>query len=194
MGGQITFGKPPPREIRGNRVGMANWNGAGGGPANPRPSPTPPGQAGISLAQGGSGSLPLEGRMAEKTNQAGSVMIRGAAKKGGPGLILGAAMKQATGTLAENPTNTPTPPSSQPSGGITTNPGNPNQSVVAKRAREDDPNLNFHLGAGQTIDGNLKRIKGLTSHNSNPSGSDDQSTPGLNSSSNELASRLSKRP
>lgn len=116
VGGQITFGKPPPREIRGNRVGMANWNGAGGGPANPRPSPTPPGQAGISLAQGGSGSLPLEGRMAEKTNQAGSVMIRGAAKKGGPGLILGAAMKQATGTLAENPTNTPTPPSSQPSG------------------------------------------------------------------------------
>jgi hypothetical protein len=182
-GTTITFGRGAPRGVRGGRAGMVGRGGAPGGGGVPSAVGTAPGPSGpITAPSTTSPELPAEGRMAEKPGLTGSVSIRGAAtiKKAGAGNLLGMAVKQATGTAAENASfGTPSLPSIA-------------GQAANKRPREEDT-LGSSNGSQTSNDpAQLKRAKGINNPSNNQA---EESSGSVNSTPvNELAARLSKRP
>ncbi|WAR55491.1 hypothetical protein PtB15_6B232 [Puccinia triticina] len=210
-GTMITFGGTTRGTAFGGRGGMVGLGrggapgsgGAGGGvPAAVGTAVVPTGPS-TAAASGPSVGLPPESRTTEKpAGPAGSVSIRGAAtnKKGGPGSILGMAMKQAISADGSiPPAQAPLFPSSSSALPAASFPGNP----AHKRPREDDP-AGPASGPGNTslADPNhLKRAKGPPAIPSSFPQTDNGSSLGNGAGAGgagnpptELAARLSKRP
>ncbi|KAA1133933.1 hypothetical protein PGTUg99_032841 [Puccinia graminis f. sp. tritici] len=182
-GTTITFGRGAPRGYGRGRAGMVGRGGAPGGGGVPAAAGMAPGPSGpITASSATSPQLPAEGRMAEKPGLTGSVSIRGAAtiKKAGAGSLLGMAVKQATGTAAENASSvTPSFPSIA-------------GQAANKRPREEDALGSSNGNQTSNDPAQLKRAKGIN----NPSSTQaEESSGSVNSTPvNELAARLSKRP